>query len=430
MLAMRTTLNDERGSVLVTAILVLAVMLSLGFAVFSQVDTQTRQSRAERERESTFNLAEAALSAQTFILGRRGTGIATHQYPLTGCPQTPPADDYYCPLAAQIQKSYNGAGQVDFNFGAGSTDGWHTHVRDDFNPATGKPLRFWDEDILNPANAQYSTWPRYDADGNRHVWVRSEAMVRGRKRAIVAWVRIEDRVISFPQYAVLAGRVAGDNSGGHGGRPLVNSTGSSLGIAVRCSGPYPPQSASCIDLNPVKGPQLQPPGNFTLNYPRQSALEDPDALQALEDVARGNGTYYTGCPANPNGKIVVIENAGSSCLYNNSTPAAPGASICCNTVTNPGLLIIKRGKVNFGGNIEFWGVVYHANLDNSNNERLVETSGTSAIRGGVLVDGNGGVYAGSSGDNIVFYAFAFEDIKAVGTAGVVQNTWREVVPGE
>ena len=43
------------------------------------------------------------------------------------------------------------------------------------------------------------------------------------------------------------------------------------------------------------------------------------------------------------------------------------------------------------------------------------------------MDGNGGVYAGSAGDNIVFYAQAFENISAVGTAGVVQNTWREIV---
>ena len=64
-------LNEERGSVMVTAILLMAVMMTLGFAVMSSVDTQTRQSRAERERESTFNLAEASLSAQTFILGRR-----------------------------------------------------------------------------------------------------------------------------------------------------------------------------------------------------------------------------------------------------------------------------------------------------------------------------------------------------------------------
>jgi hypothetical protein len=416
-------LNDERGSVLVTAILLLAIMMTLGFAVMSSVDTQTRQSRAERERESTFNLAEASLSAQTFILGRRGTGIAGHQYPLGGCPVPAGQDDYFCPLSAQIEKSYNGAGQVDFDFSS-ATDGWRTYVRDDRDPVTNQPVRFWNDDIINPANSKYASWARYDADGNRHVWVRSEAVVRGRKRAIVAWVRIEDRVINFPQYAVLAGKVSGDNSGGHGGRPLVNTTGSSLGIAVRCS--TPPQSTTCIDLDPTKGPQLQPPGNYQLSYPRQSALEDPDALQALEDVARANGTYYTGCPANPNGKIVVVENAGD-CQYTNSTPAATGATNCCNTQTNPGLLILKRGKVEFGGNIEFWGVVWNANLDNSSERDMIETSGTSAIHGGALVDGPGGVYAGSSGENIVFYATAFENISSVGTAGVVQNTWREVV---
>ncbi len=59
---------------------------------------------------------------------------------------------------------------------------------------------------------------------------------------------------------------------------------------------------------------------------------------------------------------------------------------------------------------------------------MIETSGTAAIHGGALVDGAGGVYAGSSGDNIVYYGFSFDDIKAVGTAGVVQNTWREIVP--
>jgi hypothetical protein len=415
---MNTLRTDERGGVLVTAILLLAIMFSLGLAALTQVDTQTAQSRQERERESTFNLAEAALSAQTFILGRRGTGLPARPYPVEGCPTT--GDDYFCPLATQIAKSYNGAGQVDFDAGTS----WRTFVRDDSDPVTNQPVRFWSDDIINPSSSKFNSWARYDADGNRHVWVRAEAIVRGRKRAVVAWVRIEDRVIAFPQYAILAGYIDGKNSGGHGGRPLVDSTGS-LGVGVRCN--QGPQS-NCIDLNPTKGPQLQPPQNFSLNYPRPSAL-DPDALQSLEDVARANGTYYTSCPSNPNGDVVVVENAGT-CRYTNSAPAAAGASRCCNTQANPGLYIVKRGSVDFGGNIEFWGVVWNANLDNSSDERLVETSGTAAIRGGVLVDGNGGVYAGSSGENIVYNAFSFENIKSVGTAGVVQNTWREIVnPG-
>jgi hypothetical protein len=408
---MTKNLAEERGNVLVTAILLMAIMLSVGMAVASTVDTQTTQSRKERERESTFNLAEAALSAQTFILGRRGTGTVTNPYPAVGCPAS--ANDYFCPSNANLMKSYTGdATQVDF----GSDTTWRTDVLDDAD-SSGTPVRFWDDSYLGIAN-----WPRYDRDNNRHVWVRSEATVRGHLRAIVAWVKIEDRIVSFPRYAVLSGFLRGDNSGGHGGRPLVNSTGS-LGVAVRCN--QPPQS-SCIDLNPTKGPQLQPPGNYQLRYPNTAAIGGDD-LSALEDMAKANGTWYDTCPANPNGDVVYVKNAGS-CEYQNNAPAAPGASVCCNTQANPGLFVLERGTVEFSGNIEFWGVVYHANLDNSSNERLVETSGTSAIRGGVLVDGNGGVYAGSSGDNIVYNAFAFDDIKAVGTAGVVQNTWREIVP--
>ena len=223
-------------------------------------------------------------------------------------------------------------------------------------------MRFWKDDYLTMPG-----WARYDRDNNRHVWVRSEAVVRGEKRAIVAWVKIEDRIVAFPRYAILAGYIHGKNSGGHGGRPLVNSTGS-LGVAVRCS--QAPQS-SCIDLNPTKGPQLQPPGNYQLQYPNPIAI-DQEELIALEEVAKANGTWYQGCPSNPNGDVVYVKNAGT-CRYTNSAPAAPGGGKCCNTSANPGLYVVERGSVDFGGNIEFWGVVYNANLDNSANERLVET---------------------------------------------------------
>jgi hypothetical protein len=421
--ALKKKLACEGGNAVATAILLMLIMLSLGLGVASQVDTQTAESRKQRERESSFNLAEAALSAQTFILGRVGTGTEDNQYPVGGCPN--PASDF-CPSSEQLMRSYTGHGQVDFNEDAV----WVTHVLDDADPS-GQPVTFWKDAYLDVPWNRYDKYGAFDAEGdpipNRHVWVRAEADVRGRKRAIVAWVRIEDNIISFPQYAVLSGWIDGKNSGGHGGRPLVNSTGS-LGVAVRCNVPYPPQSSNCIDLNPVKGPQLQPPDKAIVGYKNSTAIGG-DSLAALEDVARANGTLYDTCPSNPNGDVVYVKNAGT-CRYTNSAPAAPGSSKCCNSAANPGLFVLERGSVDFGGNIEFWGVVYNANLANSSSQYLVETSGTAAIHGGALVDGPGGVYAGSSGNNIVFYAFAFEDITAVGTAGVVQNTWREIVPPE
>ncbi len=423
--------DDERGMVIVTAVMLLLIMVAIALAVLSQVDTQTTQSRKERERESAFNLAEAALSAQTFVLGRRGTGTPVQPYP-TDC-STAASSHFYCPASAQLMRSYsgaNGSGQVDFD----NATTWKTWVRDDANPSTGAPVLFWDDTYL--ANG---SWARYDKGGafdgtgasipNRHVWVRAEATVRGKTRALVAYVRIEDKPVNFPQYAVLAGSVRGQNNGN---KTLVNSTGSPLGLGVRCS--TPPLSANCIDLDPNKGPQLVPPGAYELNIPGNNANVPPDnpaiesdALQSLEDVARAAGTYYaSGCPANPNGDVVVIENA-TGCLWNNSAPAAPGQSKCCNSAANPGLLVIKKGSVNISGNIEFFGLIYNANLDNSTGTKLIETSGTSAIRGAALVDGRGGVWAGSSGNNIMFESTAFANINAVGTAGVVQNTWREIV---
>ncbi len=422
------TLRDERGTVIVTAMMMLMIMVAIGLAALSQVDTQTSQSRQERERESSFNLAEAALSAQTFVLGRRGTGTATIPYPTT-C-STSASTHFYCPPSAQLMRSYNGSGQVDFD----DSTTWTTWVRDDANPTTGQPVLFWDDTYLtNGSWARYDRGGAFDATGasipNRHVWVRAEATVRGKTRALIAYVRIEDKPVNFPQYAVLAGSVRGQNNGN---KTLVNSTGSPLGLGVRCG--QPPPSANCIDLSPTKGPQLVPPGAFELNIPGNSAAVPPDnpaidadALQSLEDVAKASGTYYAGCPANPNGDVVVIENA-ANCLWNNSAPAAPGQSKCCNSIANPGLLIVKKGAVNFGGNIEFFGLVYNANLDNSTGTKLIETSGTSAIRGAALVDGRGGVWAGSSGNNIMYESLAFANINAVGTAGVVQNTWREIVP--
>jgi hypothetical protein len=291
---MKVRLSEERGNVIVTAMLLLAIMMGIGFSVAAQVDTQTGHSRTERERESSFNLAEAALSAQTFILGRRGTGTQSRPHPAAGCPAS--GDTYFCPDAEQLMRSYEGAGQVDF----GPDTEWSTQVLDDVDPV-GNPVSFWRDDFLEIPN-----WARYDSNNNRHVWVRSEAIVRGEKRAIVAWVKIEDRIVAFPRYAILAGYIHGKNSGGHGGRPLVNSTGS-LGVAVRCS--QRPQS-SCIDLNPTKGPQLQPPGNYQLQYPNPLAI-DQEELLALEEVAKANGTWYQGCPSNPNGDVVYVKNAGT-----------------------------------------------------------------------------------------------------------------------
>ena len=247
-------------------------------------------------------------------LGRRpSSSAAGARAPQRGrTPQSCPVGSSgdFCPDQDQLMRSYDGAGQVDFE----DETVWSTQVRDDVDP------------LGNTVTLLEGRLPR-----RRHVAaLRQEQQpsclgslgggcARREARAIVAWVKIEDRIVSFPRYAILSGYLHGKNSGGHGGRPLVNSTGS-LGVAVRCN--HPPQS-DCIDLNPTKGPQLQPPGNFTTHYPNPFAIGHDDLL-ALEDVAQANGTWYeNGCPPDPNGDVVYVKNAASA-----GTPTASAGAGC------------------------------------------------------------------------------------------------------
>jgi hypothetical protein len=398
----------EEGAVIVTAIFLLTTMMMVGVAALANVDGQTGQSRSERVRESTFNLTEGSLSAQTFVLGRLGTGTDQKEFP-EAC--TPASTDALCPNAAEIARAFDGATQKDFEAGIG----WETRVRDN---TTGE---FYDDAaVLSPGVA------RWDSNGDRRMWVRAEGRLRGRTRVIAALVKVEDRQVQFPGYSITSGWFQTTNNGR---KTIVQSTGS-LGVTVRCTEEGDPDPRSgCLAYDPTKG-QLAPPGNYQTQYGQSSAVL-PDELQALEDAARASGTYYATCPANPNGAIVIVESG--DCSYTNSAPAAPGARWCCNTPEKPGLLVIKQGTLKLGGSIEFYGLVYMPNLDNRPGV-VVSIEGNAGIIGGVSVDGGGGVKAGSNGAvgqngaNVVFDPRAFNDIRTAGTAGVVQNTWREIVP--
>lgn len=145
-----------------------------------------------------------------------------------------------------------------------------------------------------------------------------------------------------------------------------------------------------------------------------------EARARLRATAIANGTWYAGCPtaAQLTGKVVYIESGvcsyGSNGQYN--TPQAPGA------------LIINAGSISFGGTSNFYGVVYNANTTNAS-ATSVETKGNAQVTGGVLIDNNGQMVVGSSGLNIVFDVNAYQSVASYGSAGVIQNTWREVKAG-
>jgi hypothetical protein len=397
-------LRREDGNVLVIAVTMMGLMLMLGTTALSTVDTQTDVVKRERQHESAFNLAEGVLHAQTYVLARLGTGSPANPFPEV-CDQT--SVEPLCPADADLAKSFDVAVQNDYD--ADTT--WSTRVRD--NPDGD----FYSESGFDGAEG-------YDANDDQQLWVRADATVRGRLRTIVALIRVEFKSIAFPQYALAGGWFTTSNNGR---KTIIDSTGS-LGVTVRCS--LAPPSSGCLDYEPDKG-QLEPADHYQLDYPDASTGVLTDELEDLVSFAQANDTYYATCPANPNGQVVVVESG--SCSYNNSSPAAPGQSKCCNSPTDPGVYIVKCGSVSFSGNIEFHGIVYVPNKASSepgapwcSSDVVVATQGTSLITGGVVIDGPGGMRAGSSGMNIQFDPWAFEAVNVAGTAGVVQNTWREI----
>src|SRR5215211_2704840 len=72
--------EDQGGSALVTAVMLMLVMLVAGLSILSAIDTQTSSSTVERQRETAFNLAEGAMNAQMFALSRdwAGKGMAAN----------------------------------------------------------------------------------------------------------------------------------------------------------------------------------------------------------------------------------------------------------------------------------------------------------------------------------------------------------------
>jgi hypothetical protein len=414
----------EEGYLVVVAVFVMTLMISFGLAILSFTDGQTEQSRKERVHESTFNLVEAALDSQTFILGQAWPQRATTAYPascLSTILATQPIPNRKCPSPAALSADFDQARHPDFD---PSQTVWNTEVRDNVTSCVSStPSVFYDPTVTE---ACPTTW---DSNADQQVWVRAQAKVRDRLRTLVALVRVEPKYISLPGYAVNVGSFGVGNNGQH---TIIDASGSD--ILIRCDPATNPPGSYCQDWNPTRN-QVKPT-TATENF-EDSALSDADAAD-LEQFAELNGTHYPSCDSwNPNGAVVVVDSG--NCKLNNSSPAAPGESRCCNSLASPGILIIKSGTLEMQGNIVFNGIIYLRNRKpdgskwlSDGSSSILSISGTPTVYGGVAIDGPGRMTVGSSGNsgksqpNIQFYPNAFDAVGAAGTAGIVQNSWREV----
>jgi Tfp pilus assembly protein PilX len=383
-----TALRQRRGQegfALITALLVMAIILLMGFAMMSYVDGQTRDSGRENQREAGFELAESALSAQGFALSRAWPAASASAYPASCGPASTGSK---CPTSSEMTKAYAGAG----------TASWITQVRDN---GTGSPLDY---------TAAVLSQPTWDANGDGALWVYAQATAAGRPTTLVALYQLNPLSNAFPRNVITAGSF---ESGNNGNKLIVDAkgvAGQPAPVAVRCTDP---SDSSCLNYRPIQ----VGPGVPTTGYAGGNAVP-PDALSGLRLRAQLSGTYTaSGCPANPSGAVVFIEFG--NCSYNNSVPGP-----CCNSAASPGVLVVANGTVTFNGNLTFYGVIYSANLQASTGP-VITISGNALVQGALDADGTGKVDVGDSKLNLLFDPAGL-GYSYWGAAVFGKNTWRQI----
>jgi hypothetical protein len=435
-------MRAERGSVLVTAVLVVATMLVLGTAMLSIVDTQTEQTRTERSGDATFNLAEAALNAQAFLLGRNwpqstaqmpspsGSAAPCSGQTMSGTLDDPPASATPT-LRDQVQRML-----AQTHAGAATSARWWVTACEEGGRSA------WDASLLN-GNAYDPSVAADPTPRPRRMWVRAEAQIGGRRRAVAALVQAGQQPALPTNLAVVTGRLGADlrttanvlvdgQTAGPvlgnlvaGGKPTISGA-----VGLRCSVLDQSDLPNCLQgiykatSMTTVAPLLQ--SNDFVNFRSDSAMS-AEQLALLRQQAQASGTYFPRTsagagsvaaggpclPAGSAGKIVFIEQVGDgtgSCTLDTAPSGAAAKA-----------LIVGSGGVRVRGGRTFTGVIYALHrtaLAGAVADVRIEDG--SKVVGGVFVDDNPDLGAGRRG--VVEVVAPRIDIgQAIATLPVCQN---------
>jgi hypothetical protein len=372
-------------------------MLALGLATYGYVDSESRQAAAERKRESGFNQADGLLAAQTYVLSRAWPAAVTSAYPTcawSGSAMTASGastDTTKCPNATAMSNTWN---TTDF----AASSNWTTMIRDN----GGSSAVCWD-------SAVGSAQPAWDANGDNQVWVYAKATVRGRSRTVVERVQAEPARVIFPKNLLTAGSFKVTTGGP---KPFLQLKGATL--ALRCASLATPGCHTTTKPNQVQGP-----GKTVFAWGGTHQIT-PIELDYLRQAAVANGTYYTGCPTSPVGKLVFVESG--DCSYNLGNAS-------WNTAAAPGMFVVVNGTLRFTGNPTYYGTIYMYNAQNATcNPSVFDAGGSSTIQGAVLIDGQGCFQVGSN-TRLIYDPNAIQNITYYGNMALVRSSYRELKPG-
>jgi len=417
-MSVRAGVTDERGFALVTSIIVLAIVLTLGLVALQITDVQTHQTGNEVRGEAAFNMAESALDAEASQL-QLAWPTAAPGYPAcnqastvgTGCPGTS--------LTSSFNSAYSGpqfANPV-----------WSTQVIDDANG----PSYY--------ADSLAGTAPSYDSNGDDKLWIRAEATVGGQRRIVVAQMLRQVVVVNLPQNVITSG---GLHTSNNGNKIIIEAkdpnSGLTGGVALRCgtASTQPTYGDTCAGWDPKQG-QLDPAGAY------QTAYTDPGGgyqalsnatIQSLRNTALLNGTDYPPGQCPPYGATGVLFVESANCTYS-GTGGQPWG-----TDATPVMLIIANGTLTFGANVNFTGIIYMVNGQGTTPapgqqcsaaqwNQVFTVQGGGALHGALFVDKCGTVDAGDKAFDIDYDTNAFKSARAYATPALAKNTFR-IVPNK
>ncbi|HET9126382.1 MAG TPA: hypothetical protein VFN65_15995, partial [Solirubrobacteraceae bacterium] len=264
--------RDERGFVLITAMIVLAVFMMLTVAVVMVVDVQTNQTGRERSGEAAFTLAESALRAEAYQL--QAAWPVSSALALPACTSATPQQTG-CEGMALTQELQATTPGPDY---AHAT--WSAQVFDNTQPT------------YSPALA--SSAPAWDANGDNTMWVRAQATANGQTRTVIEQVTRRLQTLALPENVVTAG---GLNTQSNGTPTIIEASDPASGVtgpvAVRCgtAASTPPQT-NCVGWRPG---QLDPASAYQAGYvdpTGTSSTLTPAQIQSLIQQAQSDGTLY------------------------------------------------------------------------------------------------------------------------------------------
>jgi type II secretory pathway pseudopilin PulG len=465
-------LRDERGIALITATIILLIVIMLSLALLSFADNQQHASSREQAHEVAFSLAEAALNAQVSKLAAQWstaqewsgtaptncTPSAGPTYP-TGCVCNNTSTFAGCPSPTGTwQSNYTTTGSTRCppgshpdSWGAPATsswsnvnNGWTTYVRDN-SGSVGS--------LFNSSAAQ--NLAPYDLNGDGAVWVRAVASYHCQSAVVISKVAEQLVPLNFPKYAVTANAISTSNqgnkiildtsgaSGNFGG--AQNPNGNNFGkIGTRCTS----ITSNCANYR--KGAQVypdtcapspSPPNGCTLYSSTPSTTLSWSDLQALKAEAMAYGTYYspsTSCPTTASQLTSVPIPGGVAPVFVDT--GCPSMTFTSNAVINsptaPGFLVLTNQSLTLLGTVQYYGLIYGANLcpnagsppyvTCSTNSVIVTVQGNATVQGAINVDGGGSISFGSSATNFIFDSRVFADLLNFGGADAAPNSFRQL----